>query len=336
MTQFFLGIDIGGTKSHALIADERGRAVGFGEAGPGNWEGVGWEETRRVMHAITVDALASAGLGRLQIAGAGFGIGGYDWPEDRAPHVAIIESLGLPAPFVVGNDTLVALMAGTSEGWGVVVIAGTSNNALGRDRQGRLGRMVGSSWFGEFAGAGEIVHKAQQAVAAAWTLRGPATRLTPAFLATTGAADVEDLLAGLMRGRYDLGARHAPLVFAVAESGDEVACEIIRWAGRELGSLACGIIRQLGFERTEFELVQAGSIYKGSPLLTEVMHETVLRLAPLARFVRLQAPPVVGGVLLGMEAAGAAFAGVRECLIDSTQALLAPDAFAAAQSSALP
>lgn len=326
MTRFFLGIDIGGTKSHALVADERGRAVGFGEAGPGNWEGVGWDETRRVMHAITAEALSTASLPRSDIAGAGFGIGGYDWPEDHAPHVAIIEAIGLSCPFIVGNDTLIALVAGASEGWGVVVIAGTSNNALGRDRQGRLGRMVGSSWFGEFAGAGEIVHRAQQAVAAAWTRRGPDTQLIPAFLAATGAKDVEDLLAGLMRDRYQLGARHAPLVFAVAESGDEVACEIIRWAGRELGGLACGIIRQLGFEQTEFELVQAGSIYKGSPLLTEVMHETVRQLAPAARFVRLDAPPVVGGVLLGMEAAALPFDHVRQHLIASTQAFLSLDA----------
>lgn len=325
MTHYYLGIDIGGTKSHALIADEHGQAVGFGQAGPGNWESVGWDETRRVIHHITAQALASAGLGRTDISGAGFGIGGYDWPEDRAQHVAIIESLSLPCPFIAGNDTLIALMAGASEGWGVVVIAGTSNNALGRDRQGRLGRMVGSSWFGEFAGAGEIMHRAQQAVAAAWTRRGPETQLTPAFVAATGAADVEDMLAGLMRNRYDLGARHAPLVFAIADSGDEVAREIIRWAGRELGSLACGIIRQLGFEQIEFELVQAGSIYKGSPLLTAAMHETVLALAPHTRFVRLEASPVVGGVLLGMEAAGVRFDHVRERLIDSVQTFLTPD-----------
>lgn len=336
MTQFFLGIDIGGTKSHALIADEHGRAVGFGEAGPGNWESVGWAETGRVMQAITAEALAGAGLSRADISGAGFGIGGYDWPEDHAPHASIIESLHLPGPFIAGNDTLIALAAGASEGWGVVVIAGTSNNALGRDRQGRLGRMVGSSWFGEFAGAGEIIHKAQQAVAAAWTRRGPETQLTAAFLAATGAAGVEDLLAGLMRGRYELSARHAPLVFAVAESGDEVAHKIISWAGCELGSLACGIIHQLGFEQVEFELVQAGSIYKGSPLLSAAMRDTVLNLAPHARFVRLEAPPVVGGVLLGMEAAGISFGHVRRQLIDSTQALLAPDAFVNARISALP
>lgn len=42
MTRFFLGIDIGGTKSHALIADEQGRAVGFGVGGPGNWRHHRW------------------------------------------------------------------------------------------------------------------------------------------------------------------------------------------------------------------------------------------------------------------------------------------------------
>ena len=42
MTAYFLGVDIGGTKSHALIADETGRAIGFGEAGPGNYEDVGY------------------------------------------------------------------------------------------------------------------------------------------------------------------------------------------------------------------------------------------------------------------------------------------------------
>ena len=40
--QYFLGVDVGGTKSHCLIADEGGHVVGFGHSGPGNWEAVGW------------------------------------------------------------------------------------------------------------------------------------------------------------------------------------------------------------------------------------------------------------------------------------------------------
>ncbi len=327
--RYFLGIDIGGTKSHALIADETGQVVGFGQDGAGNWEVVGWAGTRRVMHEITRQAVAAAGIHLHDIAGAGFGIAGYDWPEDRQPHVEIIQSLGLRAPFEMGNDTLVGLVAGASHGWGVVVVAGTSNNALGRDRQGRIGRIIGSSRFAEYGGAGEIVEKAIEAVALAWTRRGPTTQLTPIFIEATGARDEVDLLAGLTRDRYQLSARHAPLVFGAAAAGDAVARKVIRWAGRELGGLACGIIRQLGLEAEEFEVVQAGSTYKGSPLLTDSMRRTIRATAPRARLVRLQAPPVVGGVLLGMEQAGLSPALLRTNLITSTQAFLAQRSFVA-------
>ena len=82
-----------------------------------------------------------------------------------------------------------------------------------------------------------------QAVALAWTQRGPTTRLTEAFIDLTGATDVMDLLEGLALERYRLSAAAAPIVFQVAAEGDEVAQEIIHWAGHELGSLAIGVIR---------------------------------------------------------------------------------------------
>ncbi|MEJ2749648.1 MAG: BadF/BadG/BcrA/BcrD ATPase family protein, partial [Anaerolineae bacterium] len=148
--QYFLGVDIGNTKSHALIADENGRCLGFGQAGPGSWEAVGWEAAEQVLHQIVNQALAQAGVNKAALAGAGFGNAGYDWPEDRPGHVALIESLGLVnARYALGNDALVGLEAGAKNGWGVVVVAGTSNNCLGRDRLGRVGRVTGAgSWFG--------------------------------------------------------------------------------------------------------------------------------------------------------------------------------------------
>ena len=48
---YFLGIDIGATKSHALIADENGCAVGFGQGGPGNHEVVGYEGLTATLQA---------------------------------------------------------------------------------------------------------------------------------------------------------------------------------------------------------------------------------------------------------------------------------------------
>jgi N-acetylglucosamine kinase-like BadF-type ATPase len=130
------------------------------------------------------------------------------------------------------------------------------------------------------------------------------------------------LLEGLSQGRYRLSAAAAPLVFQVAAAGDPVALSLVEWAGHELGSLAVGIIRQLGFEALTFDVVMAGRFYQGGVGLHKAMRETILAVAPGARLVRLTAPPVVGGVLLGMEQAGFNPAPAREALIQSTNGLL--------------
>ncbi len=323
MTRYFMGIDIGATKSHALIADERGYALGFGESGSGNYEDVGWDGLRQALHAVTDLALVRANIGREQLAGVGLGIAGYDWPGERDSTRQAIESLGLSAPFEFVNDAVIALLAGASQGWGVAVVAGTSNNCRGRDQHGREGRVTGCGpAFGEFGGASELVNKALQAVSMAWTKRGPATRLCEEMTRLAGAVDLPDLLEGLALGRYQLSHTAAPTIFQVAAQHDAVARDTIRWAGRELGSLAVGVIRQLGFESLDFEVVLAGSLYDGGPLLTQAMSAEIHVVAPGAQLVRLKAPPVVGGVLLGMEQAQIQAAMIRPVLIESTGRLL--------------
>jgi N-acetylglucosamine kinase-like BadF-type ATPase len=161
-----------------------------------------------------------------------------------------------------------------------------------------------------------------QAVARDWSLRGPPTRLSHRFVAATGASDVADLLAGLMRGRYVLWAGDAPIVFSVAAEGDDIALDLVRRAGRELGNLAVGVSRQIGITDLAFDVVLSGSFYNGSPLIQETMADTIHAVAPRARLVRLEAPPVVGAVLLGMEQVGLQASALRQTLITSTRALL--------------
>jgi N-acetylglucosamine kinase-like BadF-type ATPase len=321
--KYFLGLDIGNTKSHALLADETGRAVGFGQAGPGSWEAIGWDGAQEVLCDLTNMVLDQAGISRADIWGAGFGYAGYDWPEDRPGHEKMIDSLALKnAAWVLGNDTLVGLVAGATAGWGVVVVAGTSNNCRGWDRDGREGRITGQGHqFGEYGGAGEIVARAIQAISLSWAKRGPETLLSDAFVEAAGARDIDDLFAGLVRNRYHLSASAAPLVFDVAAQGDEVARAIICWAGRELGSLAVGVIRQLSLEKEAFDVVLSGSLYKGSSTLEEEMRKTIHAIAPGARLVRLKAPPVIGGVLLGMDKAGLDTTALRQTLIQTTNEL---------------
>jgi N-acetylglucosamine kinase-like BadF-type ATPase len=323
MTRYFLGTDTGGTKSHALVADETGQALGFGEGGPGNPQGIGHDGLTALLRGITDQALRQAGIKKGQIAGGGFGIAGYDWPSQHERLLHDVAPLGLEAPVEFANDTIVGLLAGASEGWGVAVVAGTSCNCRGRDQNKREGRVTGyGMWIGEQGGGYELVTRALRAVAFEWTCRGPATRLTQAFIELVGARDIADLLEKLTTEQVAISSEAAPLVFRVAAEGDPAAIEAVRWAGRELGDMANGVIRQLHFEPLDFEVVLVGSLYDGGPLLVEPMRETIHAIAPQARLVRLAAPPVIGGVLLGMEQAGVNGTRVRERLAETTKELL--------------
>lgn len=324
MMRYFLGVDIGATKTHALAAGETGKVVGFGQAGPGNHETVGYAGLAAALDVAVTEALAAAGLESEQIAGAGFGVAGYDWPSEREPTLRAIGSLGLRAPVEAVNDTVLGLMAGASEGWGVAVVSGTGCNCRGWDRsRQREGKVTGHGlWMGEAAGAGELVFKAIQAIAQAWTRRGPSTRLAPAFVQYTGSHSTGEMLEMLTTGQIEVRADAAPLVFQIAAQGDPVAIGLVRWAGCELGELACAVIRQLGFEELAFDLVLVGSMFDAGPELTEPMQQTIHALAPGAHPVRLTAPPVVGAVLLGMEQAGVPAFERREALIESTRRYL--------------
>jgi N-acetylglucosamine kinase-like BadF-type ATPase len=301
---YYLGADLGATKTHTLIVDETGRAVGFGESGPGNHEAVGYEGMFQSMHSGMEQALRMAGLKKDEITGAGFGVAGYDWPSEVDATVSVIDRLGLTAPYKFVNDAVLGLVSGSEEGWGVVVVSGTGSNCRGWDREHkREGRVTGHGiLMGEGAGGSELMHRCMQIIGYSWTKRLPKTTLADAIVAYVGAKDLEDLMRGYTTNEFHVGAGAARIVFRVAEDGDQIARDLIRWAGTELGEMANAVIRQLAFENLAFDVVMTGSMFDGGTMLIEPMQKKIHQLAPKARFVRLSVLPVIGAVILGMEA----------------------------------
>lgn len=305
----FLGVDAGGTKTHALVADETGEVLGFGQAGPGNWEAVGLEGALAALRQAVGGALAAAGTAPDEIAASGFGLAGLDWPSDEGRLRPVVAQLGLSGPQVLVNDTFVALRAGAREPWGVVIVAGTGTTAAGRNRQGQMARTLGLSYpFDDWGSAPDLAQAAFHAVARAYSGWGPATTLTERLVRLVGATDVADLLEGVSRWRYNLFPLVPEAVRALmeeADGGDAPAREIVRRAGRELGTGAGIVIRRLGMEDDTFEVVLAGGLFRSAnALLLETLRETIHAVAPGARLVRLEVPPAIGGVLLAMDAAG--------------------------------
>ena len=300
----FLGFDVGSSKTHALIADETGQCVGFDSAGGGNYQAVGWDGLRAALGEALKAALQMAGLEKGAIAGAGFGIAGYDFPSDREPHLQAIATLGLSCPVEVMNDGVNGLLAGATRGAGVNVTAGSSINCRGRNRNGKEGRIVGnSSEFGEYGGGIEIAQRGLHLVNYAWIKRCPPTALTRVYLEAFGAKDELSLMEGLSNKQYELSPDLATRVIDAARDGDAAAQEIVQWAGEELGWLAVAVARQIEMEAEAVEIIESGSLFEAGGIITAPMEKVVRKHCPRAKLIRLDGPPVVGAVMLGMEQA---------------------------------
>ncbi len=321
--KYYLGIDVGSSKTHALIADETGCCLGFGRAWGGNHQGVGYDGLAEVLKDSFTEASDASGVTKDQIAGAGFGVSGYDFLSDREPHLRSIAALGLSCPVEVVNDGVNGLLAGTSHYVGVNVTAGSSVNCRGRGPDGHEGRAVGNGIsFGEFGGGNEIVWKGLHMVNYAWIRRIPPTALTAIYLEATGAKDEADLMEGLSNDWYHLSPHVAVKVIEAARAGDEAARGVLQWAGEELGWIAVAVIRQIGMESDEVEVVQSGSVFEGGALITDPMRAIILQHVPKAKLLRLDGPPVVGPVILGMQMAGIDPYPMRAKLIESAKDII--------------
>lgn len=300
--KYFLGIDVGSSKTHALIVDETGRCIGFGKSSGGNHQGVGYEGLTAVLQESFTRAREMSGVKTADITGAGFGVAGYDFPSDREGHLQTISTLLLSCPVEVVNDGMNGLLAGATRGIGVNVTAGSSNNCRGRGHRGQEGRIVGNGvTFGEYGGALEIMERGLQMVNYAWIKRIQPTLLTQIYLEATGAKNEMDLMEGLSNGKYHLFSHLAIEVINAARNGDTAAREVIQWAGEELGWLAISAARQIEMENEEVEIIQSGSVFEAGELIMKPMRDLVLKHCPKAKLIRLDGPPVVGAVVLGME-----------------------------------
>jgi N-acetylglucosamine kinase-like BadF-type ATPase len=300
-----LGVDGGGTKTHAVVADETGRVLGLAIRGPSNWEEVGLPRAADALERAVTTALAEGYVEAADLEASVFGLAGVDWKSDELRIETVLRPLRLSGSVEIVNDAQVALRAGTSKPEGVVVIAGTGSVVAGRNSDGQTFRTLGlGPYFGDYGGGSDISESALTAVCDAYLGKGPKTMLSEVICAHERVLTVEELLEVVSREQDDLP-YVASEVLHVAEEGDAVAQGIVRKAGRELGRNAGLVARRLCMEDTPFELVLAGGLFQAeTQLLVEPLFETVQETARRARIVRLSTPPVVGAVALALERAG--------------------------------
>ncbi len=299
-TDFVVGVDIGGTKTHvatAALGSER-ELIRETVIPSSSWRGDLGDP-----HA---DA---AGLRDLlvrlygqEVLGAPLAVGAHGCDTTSQCHdVENALRHHVDAPVVVVNDSeLMGPAMGVEDAIGVVV--GTGSIATARDDSGTLLAAGGWGWLlGDEGSAPGLVREATRAVLAALDRGEPldalGRRLMTTFRAHNGA---ELALAVTSAGSAEGWGAHAPEVFEAAAEGSRLADQVIRSAGEQLAGLVAQVLRR-GVEARV--VVAGGSVIEQQPPLQDAVRSALAREHPEVALEILTRPPVMGAIALARRVA---------------------------------
>jgi N-acetylglucosamine kinase-like BadF-type ATPase len=299
-----LGIDVGGTKTVCVLANEDGTILATAREAGANLQGVGELALEKVLHTVMEKALAGQ---RVMPSAICLGIAGVDRAEDQDVVRGIMDRIGYRATILIVNDALIALQAGVGDAPGIVIVSGTGSIAYGRNARGQAARAGGWGYvFGDEGSGYWIGRLALRAVARHADGRGRETSLTPLLLGHFGLTGATELIhrvyhEELAPSAIGALARH---VQQARDDGDLVATGILDQAAEELVMTAAAVTKRLEMEDESFSFVLSGGMFRAVPWLCEQMKVLLPLLATRSRTISLEDDPALGAVQLALAVAG--------------------------------
>lgn len=303
---YFLGIDAGATKTHCVLAtdtDELTRVRG----GSIKITRVGEADAQKHLEEIFSAVVAQSGVALHSIAGVCVGLSGIaiasvtDWVRRALASY-------LRCPVILCGDEEVALDAAFHGGRGILAIAGTGSNVVGRTANGQLVHTGG--WgpvLSDQGGGSRIGLLALRAIFHAMDA-SEKTSLLPALHAAWKTRTVEELVE--LGNRVPGGdlSQLAPLVAECAAQGDAVARRVLEQAGEELAdlillamrkgasleALASPNTRAVGCE--PWTVAFAGSVVEKIFLVRQSMMWAVHRIDSTVQFHSEPVDPLLGAL----------------------------------------
>ena len=306
-----LAVDGGGSKIDVVLVARDGSVVGGARVRPPEGNGRDPSHSGPVMEAVDA-ALLDAGIdpGPGPVAKVGvFCLAGADLPADDRRIQRWLRERDWTTETLLRNDTFAVLRAGTDRTWGVGVVCGFGTNCSAVAPDGRTFRLPALGWIaGDWGGGSDIGEAALWHAMRSEDGRGDRTLLATSVPGHFGLRRPRQLMEAMYFGKISTGrvAELPPLVFASADEGDAVARSIVERQADEIVSMAGTAIRRLRMARLDVHVVLGGGIFRnGFAPFFERIEEGLCRIAPAASVRILEAPPVAGAALLGLDHLGA-------------------------------
>ncbi len=289
-----IGIDGGGTKTTAALADKEGEVVATKKAGSSNPRNVGLEGAAQVV-ADLVNGLRD----EKEIACVYAALSAIDeeFKEKREELKEMIKEKGVKEEVFIGSDQLAAFRAGTDREDGVGVICGTGAVAFGF-KEGEKIKASGWGYLGDEGSAFYVGIEGYRSLQKAFDGRIKGESLREILSGERGIDTPEDLNERIYQDPMKEIPSLSVIVSKAAEKGDETAVSIMRSAGKELALSLRTVIEDLGFKK-EFPVVLSGGMFNSDILLGSLKEE--VSDIEEASIVVLKKDPVKGAVKLALE-----------------------------------
>ncbi len=225
-----LGIDGGGTRTRASLYGD-GRALAFAESGSIKRLRVGAQAAEENLRALLGEVYEQGGI--TSVCAATVGVASATMPGVTEWITAVLDDFSVMQSEVVG-DEVIALDAAFKGGPGILQIAGTGSNTIGRAPDG--GRETAGGWSSRLGDEGSGywigLHALRRALKA--YDRGELTHVLDTVGRIWGTSTLDELVnLGDSTPGPDFAAL-APTISQLAEEGDHVAAGVLQQAAADL------------------------------------------------------------------------------------------------------
>lgn len=304
-----IGIDQGGTKTDAIIADSSGTILAVAnDSGFTDWTG-GRRELRNKRLAYTAQlAMSSAGISKESIDMVVGACNGIDWEFERDLRCTSIQhSLGIQQVLAV-NDVVGAMRAGleTYQRNTAVLCIGTGSNVAVQSASGEL--IVFGYYMRDALQGGVAIGKRvfELVFAADIGLYGE-TELTGLLLKATGFSSVRELMMAVTTGRNkneepkQINYKHyAWIMLEAYHRNDQLAKEYLESLCKEMIQFVMLGAKKL-HASSDLRVVFAGGIIELCPALSDLCEQLLKEELPEVKCVLSHRRPVLGTVLMWLD-----------------------------------
>jgi len=323
MSNYVLGVDGGGTKSHLVVFDRSGQCIGATRYGPLNHEVMdgSYEELEQRLMEVIPRTFREAGVALEDVTHSVFGLAGVDSKSQAGLITDIVSKTGL-RNVTVCNDAMLGVPAGSPDCTGICAISGTGFKIAAIDFSGRAVDTCGfGSYTDDRGGGGWFGLRACGSVYNEIYRLGRPTLMRDMVFSLLGISDKEDYVETVVERTYGDSSLYNNfelncIVFKAAALGDEVALDVIRESAGQYAGAIARLAMDMDFPADKvLNVILAGSVFVKQEV--KILPETIEKLVAEAleqrgegrkvEYVYLQAPPVAGAVIWAAQKAGFVF-----------------------------